>query len=617
MAIVLISLLYYTPNFRFNKSDNSSDVIARVYGRDVLKQDLDLMMSNQMAQFGKNADLKPILPLLVKRSMDKLVQDKIVEELAKRKGIVVSDSEIKYVFESMLRQAGFVGEDNKLLSSDEINKRLLAHNYLSLKALETKITSELTMNRLFQQTAMQIPVDNEWVNLENRVQNEKVGFESVTISPNFASIEDPGTQKLETFLKEHSGRFQVGPRRIIDYVSITPNNIQLPVADDNAMKAVYNSNKAQFTELHASHILFKIENNSELQKTLQKAQAIKSKLLSGQDFYKVAKIISQDPSVIQNKGDLGWFPLGKMDKKFEQAAMNLKVGEISEPVRTDFGIHLIRLEGRREKSFDQVKNELRSKFIKDYFTNKAKEQLDQLRKRTGDNGELSTASKSIGLKCYTSNPLIKDKTYNLEGLSNSQDLIVRVFQAKPGKVSETIETQDGYIVFRVKKELPIAVPPLSEIRDIVLEAWQIENARSAAMLKVSNAIKFGSLKDVGNPVIQEPIFIANLGELSGHPAIRKALLNTPVGELTPILWTPSGKLWVARIKSRIPAKPLSFVERKRIVEQIQSKEAEELLAAEAQHLKQVGDKHSGLSSLYGRINGIWFNEKEISNYTNN
>jgi hypothetical protein len=148
-----------------------------------------------------------------------------------------------------------------------------------------------------------------------------------------------------------------------------------------------------------------------------------------------------------------------------------------------------------------------------------------------------------------------------------------------------------------------------------LEAWQTEYVRSAAILQASNTLKSGDLKNIGNPKTQEATTIANLGPLGAHPAIRKALLNTPVGELTPILWTPDGKLWTARIKARIPAKPLTFAERKAIIERLQNKEAHESFLAEMNHLEQAGSKHSGLGSFYGRKNGIWRNENKISNYS--
>ena len=162
----------------------------------------------------------------------------------------------------------------------------------------------------------------------------------------------------------------------------------VPPADDAAVQAVYDARKAQFMELKASHILFKAESDAEVADAMKKALDLRAKLLAGEDFNKAAEALSQDPSAKGNKGELGWFQTGQMTKPFEEAAMALKEGEISQPVRTSFGIHLIRLEGRRQKSFDQVKEQLRAQLTRERFTAKAKDKLEQLRKRTGDRGDL-------------------------------------------------------------------------------------------------------------------------------------------------------------------------------------------------------------------------------------
>jgi hypothetical protein len=112
-------------------------------------------------------------------------------------------------------------------------------------------------------------------------------------------------------------------------------------------------------------------------------------------------------------------------------------------------------------------------------------------------------------------------------------------------------------------------------------------------------------------VAQDAVTIASLGELGKHPAIRKALLDTPAGQLTPLLWTPDGKLWVTRIKTRVPPEPLTFGARKTLVEQVQQDVAQKFLSAELQALEREGDLHPGFSSLYGRFNGIWRNKEAL------
>lgn len=134
---------------------------------------------------------------------------------------------------------------------------------------------------------------------------------------------------------------------------------------------IYLIDKAKYRmpdEVNASHILFETTKRGDAA-ALALAQETRAKLLAGADFATVAREVSDDSSVRQNGGSLGWFQATKMDPVFSKAAFALKnVGDISEPVLTQFGYHLIRLDGTRpgrDRTFDEV-----SKLI-----------LDQLKQR--------------------------------------------------------------------------------------------------------------------------------------------------------------------------------------------------------------------------------------------
>ncbi|MGA2079749.1 MAG: peptidylprolyl isomerase [Holophaga sp.] len=607
MMVVLLGMVaYLAPGH--GGSDAPDNVIARVYGRDIMKRDVDREMSMMARRLGRNVNLESLAPLLQREAVNQLVQSKVVEELAERHGVVVTDSEIKAALEAKLTQIGFVDENGKLRPSAEINDMLREHG-MSLKEMEQDVAGDLATQKLFQQAAALVPVDEAWLEVENRVRNEKVSFEAATLTPDPAPVADPGTPVLEAFLKASGARFQTGPRRVADYVALDQAALGITPADDAAVKAVYESKKGQFTELKASHILFKAESDSAVPEAMKKAMDLRAKLVAGEDFNKAAEAQSEDPTAKANKGELGWFQSGQMEKAFEQAALGLKEGEISQPVRTRFGIHLIKLEGTRQKSFDQVKDQLRTQLTQERFTTKAKDKLEQLRKRTGDRGDLAAAARNLGLKCQTSPPFTADGP--IPGLPGSQLAAADAFRLDVGQVSKVRQAQDRFVVLRVKEEKPIAVPPLAEIKDKVMEAWKLEEARKAAMAKAQAAVKGGDLKALGAPIAQDNVTIAGLGDLGKHPAIRKALLDTPVGQLTPVLWTPDGKVWVARIKARTPAPALTFDTRKSLTEQVQMDVAQKVLTAEVRTLQRDGDLHPGFSSLYGRFNGIWRNKEAL------
>jgi peptidyl-prolyl cis-trans isomerase C len=135
-------------------------------------------------------------------------------------------------------------------------------------------------------------------------------------------------------------------------------------------------------EVQASHILFNAQRSGP-DAALAKANETRAKLVAGTDFATLAKEISDDPSAKTNGGELGWFGPGKMDPDFTKAAFALKnVGDISEPVKSRFGYHLIVLEGRRparQLSFDEVKDQIIAELRTQYINDKREAKLASIR----------------------------------------------------------------------------------------------------------------------------------------------------------------------------------------------------------------------------------------------
>ena len=133
-------------------------------------------------------------------------------------------------------------------------------------------------------------------------------------------------------------------------------------AVEAAARSTYNANPQQFRtreQTHARHIL--IEGNTE--KAKEKAEKVLADLKAGADFEKTAKELSADPGSAPRGGDLGFFEEGRMVPEFDQAVKALKnPGDMSGLVRTQFGWHIIKLDGRRPagvRTYEEVRDELR------------------------------------------------------------------------------------------------------------------------------------------------------------------------------------------------------------------------------------------------------------------
>lgn len=143
------------------------------------------------------------------------------------------------------------------------------------------------------------------------------------------------------------------------------------------MKKYYDDNKNEFykDEVKASHILIKTidENNNELsdkkkEEAKKKAEDILKKIKSGEEFAKLAKEYSEDGTASQG-GDLGFFTKGEMVPEFEKAAWELKPGEVSDLVKTQYGYHIIKVTDKVDKqlSFDEVKDTIKDMLLNEKF----------------------------------------------------------------------------------------------------------------------------------------------------------------------------------------------------------------------------------------------------------
>lgn len=160
--------------------------------------------------------------------------------------------------------------------------------------------------------------------------------------------------------------------RMISTVYLKKYMTDLELPDfEAAAHEEYVLNKHSFKQpetVHAQHILIEFNDDEQRAKTL--AGSVREKLLAGKhSFEELAEEYSADASVKNNKGDLGYFPRGKMVPEFETEAFSLKVGQVSEPIKTQFGYHIIKLLDKKPEkplAFEDVKADLISRLEASY-----------------------------------------------------------------------------------------------------------------------------------------------------------------------------------------------------------------------------------------------------------
>ena len=154
--------------------------------------------------------------------------------------------------------------------------------------------------------------------------------------------------------------------------------------DDAALRKYYEDHKSEYEKVRARHILIRMagspvpvkpgQKDLTAEEALAKTTELRAKIQGGANFAEVAKAESDDTGSGANGGELGLFGHGQMVPSFEEAAFRLKPGEVSEPVKSPFGYHLIQVEEKQAKTFDEMKPELEPKVRPEL----AKKQVDEL-----------------------------------------------------------------------------------------------------------------------------------------------------------------------------------------------------------------------------------------------
>jgi parvulin-like peptidyl-prolyl isomerase len=210
------------------------------------------------------------------------------------------------------------------------------------------------------------------------------------VAEQFAELETMAQEARKRKLDESA---QVKQMMAVQGDSFLANMLAKKITEDTHfteldLRSYYDTHKSEFEEAQGSHILIRFKGSSvPLKKdekdltdeeALAKAQDLRKKIIAGGDFAALAKAESDDAGSAAKGGELGTFKHGQMVPAFDQAAFTLPIGEISEPVKTQFGYHIIKVTSRDAKSFDGAKAQIE----KDLKPKMAKEALEQLKAHT-------------------------------------------------------------------------------------------------------------------------------------------------------------------------------------------------------------------------------------------
>jgi peptidyl-prolyl cis-trans isomerase D len=317
---------------------------------------------------------------------------------------------------------------------------------------------------------------------------------------------------IEAYYKEHAEQYMTPEQVSIEYVELSQKDlISTESVDEQTLTERYQERKASFTKpgkWKARHILIGLgpeATAAEIEAAEKKAQDLLAKIRAGDSFEELAKQFSDDTVSAKKGGKLGWFRPGRMGKAFEEAVKAMKVGEVSKPVKTQFGFHLIKLENVKPgvtRPFSEVREQLETEIQKERAESKFEDQFEELGHLAFENSDsLEVLTESFNLKSKTTELFDRNESKQKDSILSHRKVIDAAFSddvLKKGRNSEVLEIGEQHVVvLRVKEHNPAKAKPIDDVKEEIVSALRKE--KTGAEAKALGETLIGKIKQNGDP----------------------------------------------------------------------------------------------------------------------
>jgi len=394
--------------------------------------------------------------------------------------------EIPEFYEGILRKQILNSLITRTLLLEAVNKYKLHLTEEEIRSKEeevkAKIKSFFYIDGKFDKKSYERAVKSSRIPFDEIMQQEKTNLMLYKLERMIKDTAKVTEEEIkEEYLKDKE-------KRKVKYIKIEAKNYfkNISITEDE-IKKYYEQNKENFKipEIFKVKYIF-FDLNSEYEKLArQKAESLIKKLKEGADFATLAKENSDDTGSKENGGDLGFFKKGVMVKEFEDAAFNLKPGDItSTPVKTQFGFHIIKVEEKKE-------NEIKARHIlikikpDEKIKSSFKEKVENLHKKIGSNNfETIAKENSLSIKEISFN-----KNESLKDIDEQEKFKNLVYNLKSGEITAPLEVEKGYYIIKLIDKTPEGIKSLETVKNEIQDKLKLEKALPLAEIEAEKLIK--------------------------------------------------------------------------------------------------------------------------------
>ncbi len=498
-AIVIVFVLWGVGNY----GDQRQNQIALVNGEPITVEEYRTAYNNLLERYRQmygenfNDDILKMLDL-ENQAINSLIEQRLLLQEAKRLEFRVTDEELA----EAIRTMPVFQQDGRF--SNRIYQAVLSQNRLTPETFEVLQRQSMLTEKIRSFITGNVKVSEletrEWFHWNN----SQVKIDYVLFDPAAYEDVEPAEEALHSYYEKNKEKYKSEPKVKARYVRIDPEIFtdRVTVTDEEIL-ADYEENIEEFrTEksVSARHILLKTEpdeSEESVEEKRKKALEIMEKAKAGEDFAELARTHSEGPTK-ENGGDLGEFKQGDMVKPFSDTAFSMAPGQISEPVKTQFGWHVIKVEKVNEastKTVEEATETIREKLTQQRAKTLAYEAAENLYDATFEGDNLAEIAKMHNLEPAETDPFTRQGP-GAEKITDKRGFARAAFELQENGISDIIDLNDAYYLIQVTEKLPAQVEEYDAVKEKVksdlTRELREEKAKEAADAFAAQITKEGS-----------------------------------------------------------------------------------------------------------------------------
>ncbi|MBC3347920.1 MULTISPECIES: SurA N-terminal domain-containing protein [Pseudomonas] len=600
VIVVLMALTGFDAIFQ--ATTNSNDA-AKVNGEEIsqneLSQAVDMQRRQLMQQLGKDFDASLL--------DEKMLRDSALKGLIDRKLLLQGAQDSKFAFseaalDQVILQTPEFQVDGKF-SAERFDQviRQLGYSRMQFRQM---LAQEMLIGQLRAGLAGSGFVTDAQVLAFARLEKQTRDFATLNIQADSSTVKLTDDE-VKAYYDKHAKEFMTPDQVVIDYLELKKASFfdQVSVKDED-LQAAYQKEIANLSEQRrAAHILIEVNDKVTEAQAKAKIEEIQARLAKGESFEALAKEFSQDPGSASNGGDLGYAGPGVYDPEFEKALYALSKDQVSAPVRTDFGFHLIKLLGVEAPEVPTFAS-LKDKLVRDLKTQQVEQRFVEATKQLEDAAfeasDLAQPAQDLKLTVHTSAPFGREGG---EGIAANRAVVTAAFSPEvldEGANSTAIELDpETVVVLRAKEHRKPEQMPLESVDGAIRAQLAKEHASAAAKTRADELI--AGLRD-GKTALDKPVDGQNWKVIEAatrsqegiDPAVLQALFRMPKPESKDkptfsSVTLPDGSLVVVRLNGVNEAAAPSDEEKAQYRRYLASRVGQQDFAAYRKQLESEAD----------------------------